>query len=119
MGSCCGVHKHAPVREASMMAKDPVCGMDVEVNGPHKHVVGSEAFHFCSAHCLKKFRDSPEKYSGKAPATERISEGSHDAIYTCPMHPEILQKGPGSCPKCGMALEPVEASLDEGPSTLR
>jgi Cu+-exporting ATPase len=116
MGSCCGVHKHEPLKEASIMAKDPVCGMNVEMNGPYKHVHGKETVHFCSAHCLAKFRDNPEKYSNKAPVPEKIVEGLNDAIYTCPMHPEIRQKGPGSCPKCGMALEPLETSLDEGPN---
>src|SRR5690606_22515540 len=103
MGSCCSVHKDAPMREATMMAKDPVCGMEVEVNGPYKHVHGNETVHFCSAYCLKKCRDHPEGTSV-----------CDDAIYTCPMHPEVRQKGPGTCPKCGMALEPVEVSLEEG-----
>lgn len=115
MGSCCGVHK-VPANEASMSAIDPVCGMKVGVDGPHKLVHGSETVHFCSAHCLAKFGGNPEKYSSKTPVTETVSEGSKDAIYTCPMHPEIRQKGPGSCPKCGMALEPVEASIEVGPN---
>lgn len=95
------------------MEKDPVCGMDVEVNGPHKHAHGNATVHFCSEHCLAKFRENPEKYSKNVPA-KQIFEASEDAIYTCPMHPEIRQNGPGSCPKCGMALEPVDVSLEEG-----
>ena len=88
-------------------AKDPVCGMDVD---PHsaKHTAehAGQTYHFCSAGCRAKFVAEPLKYlehgaSSMAPAV--VPEG---AIYTCPMHPEIRQVGPGSCPICGMALEP-------------
>ncbi len=99
-----------------MTAKDVVCGMTVEMNGPYQHVHGKETFHFCSAHCLAKFRANPEKYANKATVAEKNLEGPNDSIYTCPMHPEIRQKGPGSCPKCGMALESVETSREEGPN---
>ncbi len=89
--------------------KDPVCGMTVEpkaASGSLQHL-GQEYF-FCSEQCLKSFRADPAKYLGKdptSPATaQRVTPGQ---LYTCPMHPEIRQQGPGSCPKCGMALESV------------
>ncbi|WP_038360777.1 heavy metal translocating P-type ATPase [Bosea sp. 117] len=96
------------------MAKDPVCGMDVD---PHTATLKADhkgiTYYFCSAGCRTKFIASPEKYLGdKAPA-EAVPEGTE---YTCPMHPEIRQIGPGTCPICGMALEPVTVSLDSGPN---
>ena len=96
-------------------AVDPVCGMSVEIEGAsfiHKHK--NAQHYFCSSRCLDKFRVDPEMYLSKAhlDAAEDVPEGT---IYTCPMHPEIRQPGPGSCPICGMALEPETVSLDEGP----
>ena len=76
---------------------------------------GGRTFYFCSAGCANKFKSDPLKYVGdgaKKPA-EPVLEGT---IYTCPMHPEIRQIGPGSCPICGMALEPVLATAETGPS---
>ena len=91
------------------MARDPVCGMSVDPAG----AAGSaehrgESYWFCSQHCVQAFRSDPDKYlSGKAPAAAPVHEG---AQYACPMHPEIVQAGPGSCPKCGMALVPLMES---------
>ena len=96
-------------------AVDPVCGMAVEIAGA-KHVAHHrDAEHlFCSARCKDKFLIDPELYLSGAhlDTVEDVPAGS---IYTCPMHPEIRQPGPGSCPICGMALEPETVSLDEGP----
>ena len=96
-------------------AVDPVCGMSVEIEGAsfvHEH--DNSQHYFCSSRCLDKFRADPELYLSNAhlDAIEDVPEG---AIYTCPMHPEIRQPGPGSCPICGMALEPETVTLDEGP----
>lgn len=96
-------------------AIDPVCGMSVAIDGA-EHVArhdGAEHY-FCSSRCHDKFLGDPELYLSGAhlDAVENVPEG---AIYTCPMHPEIRQPGPGSCPICGMALEPETVSLDEGP----
>ncbi|RTL87732.1 heavy metal translocating P-type ATPase [Ancylobacter aquaticus] len=96
------------------MAKDPVCGMDVD---PHTATLKADyrgiTYYFCAPGCRTKFIANPEKYLGdKAPA-EPVPEGTE---YTCPMHPEIVQVGPGSCPICGMALEPMLVSLDDGPN---
>jgi len=93
--------------------KDPVCGMTVKPESPHRHTHAGEEFHFCSAKCLGKFTASPADFMGGAkPKVEVAPPGTE---YTCPMHPEIVQVGPGTCPKCGMALEPKDIVLgDEG-----
>ncbi|WP_188053762.1 heavy metal translocating P-type ATPase [Sphingosinithalassobacter sp. CS137] len=96
-------------------AIDPVCGMSVEIDGAKYTAEHEGARHyFCSSRCHDKFRSDPELYLSGAHlnAVEDVPEG---AIYTCPMHPEIRQPGPGSCPICGMALEPETVSLNEGP----
>jgi Cu+-exporting ATPase len=93
---------------------DPVCGMTVnpEKTAHHAEHAGN-AYHFCSAGCRTKFIADPQKYlSPKAPEPPP----KPGAIYTCPMHPEIRQVGPGSCPICGMALEPVTVTADSGPN---
>lgn len=102
--------------------KDPVCGMmvDPERTG-HQAGHGGQAFHFCSARCHDKFVADPERYlkpEAKPAAPEKAAQGSPQkgVIYTCPMHPEIRQEGPGNCPICGMALEPVGATLEEAPN---
>src|SRR5262249_29463725 len=93
------------------MATDPVCGMVVE---PHQ-AAGTEVYNgrmyaFCSPHCLEKFRADPEQYV--APAHDTHSGAPVvEAVYTCPMHPEVHQDGPGTCPCCGMALEPTTVAL--------
>ncbi|HVE87066.1 MAG TPA: heavy metal translocating P-type ATPase [Myxococcales bacterium] len=89
--------------------KDPVCGMDVvpgQAKGGSARFEGRE-YHFCSPSCREKFLASPRQYLHPAPP----SPASSAAEYTCPMHPEIRQRGPGTCPKCGMALEPLTVSL--------
>ena len=91
---------------------DPVCGMTVEAQtaaGSHTH--NGKTYYFCSTGCTSKFSADPEKYLN--PTTE--PELPLDVEYTCPMDPEIVQIGPGVCPKCGMALEPMEVTLDDRP----
>ena len=95
--------------------KDPVCGMTVDPGTTEYHVHhGDQDYHFCSAGCRTKFVADPDHYLSPDPsaAREAVPAGT---IYTCPMHPEIRQQGPGSCPICGMALEPETFSLDSGP----
>jgi Cu+-exporting ATPase len=95
--------------------KDPVCGMSVDPHtAEHRSQHAGKTWYFCSAGCQSKFDESPEKYLGeeREPA-EPVAPGT---MYTCPMHPEIRQQGPGDCPICGMGLEPEEVSLDDGPS---
>ncbi len=85
------------------MATDPVCGMTVDERtaaGSAEHQ--GEHYYFCSTHCLHKFEAAPENY------VPHPAQQTPSAIYTCPMHPEVRQDGPGTCPKCGMALEPLQ-----------
>ncbi|PNU20503.1 copper-transporting ATPase [Geothermobacter hydrogeniphilus] len=87
---------------------DPVCGMSTEDPGAYKvHRHAGETFYFCSDKCLAKFRNDPDTYTGSKPETAPSPEAEKGVTYTCPMHPEIEQLGPGSCPRCGMALEPL------------
>ena len=104
-------HDHA----VTDRALDPVCGMTVDPHKTqHRHQHHGHTYYFCSAGCRTKFAASPGKYLDKQERTaEPVPEG---AIYTCPMHPEIRQVGPGSCPICGMALEPELASAETGPN---
>jgi Cu+-exporting ATPase len=94
-------------------AIDPVCGMHVDPHtAKHRAEHRGHPYYFCSAGCRTKFVADPPKYLAVR-APEPVVEG---AIYTCPMHPEIRQEGPGACPICGMALEPEIASANDGPN---
>jgi Cu+-exporting ATPase len=96
---------------------DPVCGMVVNKGSDHHAEHDGQDFYFCSSGCKSKFVADPEKYL-KPPATDKPEQPAPKAaIYTCPMHPEIRQGHPGTCPKCGMALEPEMPSLDEDENT--
>ncbi len=97
---------------------DPVCGM--KTTNPSDFLAyehEGRRFYFCSKVCLEKFKEEPQKYmqlsSGEAEKVHVHTSASPDAIYTCPMHPEIRQVGPGSCPLCGMALEPLLPAEEE------
>jgi len=112
-------HDHAKCAhsgsKAPGMVIDPVCGMSVDP-ATATHVATHDGAHhyFCSAGCLAKFEADPARYMSDAPRpTEPVQEG---AIWTCPMHPEVQQAGPGSCPICGMALEPMTPTLSDGQS---
>ncbi|RWF58966.1 MAG: heavy metal translocating P-type ATPase [Mesorhizobium sp.] len=101
--------------EAFLKATDPVCGMTVE-RATAKHFARHEGkgFYFCSAGCKGKFEADPQKYLSGQPAPEPMPKGTQ---YTCPMHPEIIRDKPGSCPICGMALEPMGVPTgDQGPN---
>src|SRR5712692_5268697 len=94
--------------------RDPVCGMTVDpATSQHRFDYRGETYHFCSAGCRTKFAADPQTYLDKTTPKAAVPEGT---IYTCPMHPQIRQVGPGSCPICGMALEPEVASLDAPPN---
>ncbi|MBG53084.1 MAG: copper-translocating P-type ATPase [Rhodobiaceae bacterium] len=104
-------------QETSIQApivRDPVCGMIVD-RATATHLVNhqGERFYFCSTGCETKFTTDPDKFLGDRPAPEPMPEGTE---FTCPMHPEIVQVGPGDCPICGMALEPMAPSLETGPN---
>jgi len=114
-----------PILASEPRVKDPVCGMMVDPQkaaGKVEH--GGKPYHFCSTHCAERFQKDPEKFL-LAPGTSGMETSrSHDASpavpagaknirYTCPMDPEIVQTGPGTCPKCGMALEPMDILVEE------
>ena len=101
--------------KAYLEATDPVCGMKVD-RSTTKHFTGHEGkgYYFCSSGCQGKFEAKPESYLGSRPAIEPMATGTQ---YTCPMHPEIVRDKPGSCPICGMALEPMGVPTgDESPN---
>ena len=95
-------------------AVDPVCGMTVETSTDLRTDYQGATYYFCHPSCLARFKESPRQFLDKTAGP--ASEARLDAIYTCPMHPEVRQKGPGACPFCGMALEPAAVTLDERPN---
>jgi len=109
-------HHHHPTQNSQPQQTealvDPVCGMQVTVDSDHHFHSNDQDFYFCSTHCLQKFKDNPGKYTHK-PVTAADLSAIHPTTpqagieYTCPMDPEVRQAAPGSCPKCGMALEPA------------
>lgn len=117
--SCCGgAHNHSghggQHTHGNNAMRDPVCGMTVDpATAKHRFDYEGETYYFCSAGCRTKFAADPTAYLGDAKPKTDVPEGT---IYTCPMHPEIRQVGPGSCPICGMALEPDVVSLDAPPN---
>jgi len=115
MSSCCQGHDHHHGVVADTKVKDPVCGMTVDpATTPHLAEHDGQAFHFCSAGCRTRFVADPGKYL--APDQTPAPAAPPGTIYTCPMHPEVRQVGPGSCPICGMALEPEVFTADAGPN---
>ena len=107
-------HEHQHHHHASSDTeeiRDPVCGMTVTPPGKGHVQHAGHDYYFCSEKCLHKFEADPAQYDGSQPKT--TAPAVEGAIYTCPMHPEIRQSGPGVCPKCGMALEPELPSLDD------
>ncbi|MBN8428972.1 MAG: heavy metal translocating P-type ATPase [Xanthomonadales bacterium] len=97
---------------ASAVFVDPVCGMSVAADTLHQVEHGGKLHRFCSAGCLRKFQSEPTRYLEGEPA-HTTSAGPPGTQYTCPMHPQIVRNEPGSCPICGMALEPMLPSLDD------
>ncbi len=110
-GGCCNTASP----DSPTTAIDPVCGMQVDPAKTAHHAShdGSD-YHFCSGGCLAKFTADPAKYLSAAPRAEPVA--APGAMWTCPMHPDIRRQGPGTCPICGMALEPEEPSLEDAPN---
>ncbi|MDQ3013901.1 MAG: YHS domain-containing protein, partial [Acidobacteriota bacterium] len=110
-----GKSKSLPVMIASQPSPsethvDPVCGMKVSAaTAAGKHEYNGQTYYFCSAHCLHKFQADPEAVLHPAPEPTAKA----DTEYTCPMDPEVRRIGPGACPKCGMALEPVNIGVPQ------
>jgi heavy metal translocating P-type ATPase len=111
-------HEHPHPHPHAAAAVDPVCGMDVDPAAPRggSHTHDGKTYHFCSVRCRERFAAEPAKWLEPAPGPAPAPAG---AVYTCPMHPEIRQEGPGDCPLCGMALEPVEPDAPEDDSELK
>ncbi len=121
--------KHEP-KSGAAGAKDPVCGMKVDP-ATSKHVLEHQGvrYAFCSGGCLAKFKAEPERFLAKPAAccgghahahpTSATTVAAPGARYTCPMHPEVVQEGPGDCPKCGMALVPVGGATAADDTELR
>jgi len=117
--SCCSQHPTGTATAAT--AIDPVCGMQVDpATTPHHATHAGTDYHFCSARCREKFMADPARYlqpktqtqtQTQTPAPPPVAPAG--TIYTCPMHPQIRQAGPGTCPICGMALEPEMPSLED------
>jgi len=97
-------HSHDQKAAGEHAVKDPVCGMSVDPHSAeHRSEHGGKTWYFCSSRCQSKFDEDPEHYlSGEQKPEEPVAPGT---MFTCPMHPEIRQQGPGDCPICGMALE--------------
>ena len=113
-------HGHtAPVAaQAQDQTRDPVCGMTVDPQkAVHRATHAGTDYFFCCAGCRTKFEGDPARYLAGSPRPQPAAPAG--TIYTCPMHPEIRQVGPGSCPICGMALEPELVTADAGPSEER
>ena len=112
-------HQHGPGCNHGAVAEegktlDPVCGMTVDPHtAQHRAEHKGRPYYFCSAGCRTKFIADPDRYLGDRADAPPPPPGT---IYTCPMHPEIRQEGPGSCPICGMALEPETFSAEAGPN---
>jgi Cu+-exporting ATPase len=107
---CC---KEPSAEAEAARVKDPVCGMTVDPHKtPHRAEHGGRTYYFCAAGCRTKFVADPGRYL--APTEAHAEPAKPGAIYTCPMHPEVRQVGPGFCPICGMALEPVEVTAEHG-----
>ena len=110
----------APATPSGAALRDPVCGMTVTPASRHSAAHDGRDVYFCSAGCRTRFVADPARYlapqAAAAPAANAAPPGGVGAIYTCPMHPEIRQVGPGSCPLCGMSLEPEAPTLvaDDG-----
>ena len=115
---------NAPAPHGGVVA-DPVCGMKVDTRtAGHRHELAGTTYFFCSAGCLEKFKANPDRYldppatgpAAQKPAMGALPQAAEGTIWTCPMHPQIRRNGPGQCPICGMALEPMEPSVEEGPN---
>ena len=126
--ACCAQHAKAvavPIGMPGKMSKphiDPVCGMRVVANPEKSTVYNGTTYYFCCARCLARFSADPQQFLKPrveklaAPAAAPVASG---AMYTCPMDPEIQQIGPGICPKCGMALEPMDGAAEDDGGELR
>lgn len=125
-GPCCASHAASHAGDVAPSHTDPVCGMTVSARPDYAVVFEAQTYYLCSQRCIEKFKGNPLRYlqphpaepmsSAAAPNTDRSA--SDGEVYTCPMHPEVRQIGPGTCPKCGMALEAMSATAEADTSEL-
>ncbi len=122
-----GAHRAADSESSPHRVIDPVCGMSVDTRaGKPSFDYEGKTYHFCGVRCREKFSTDPEHYIDPArkvtrSMTDANAAGSSKRLYTCPMDPEIIQEGPGTCPKCGMALEPMgvpDADAGDNPELI-
>lgn len=115
-------HTHDGSGEHGAVVLDPVCGMKVDPRtAAHHYELNGTPYYFCSAGCQQKFKSNPDRYLNppaqdaamRHPTLGALAELAKGTIWTCPMHPQIRRPGPGTCPICGMALEPLEPSAEE------
>lgn len=100
---------------------DPVCGMKVDPESAnYRYELAGATYFFCSERCLQRFTADPDRWlnpssaqAGRHPSTSELAGAPEGTIWTCPMHPQVRRNGPGACPICGMALEPLEPSAEE------
>lgn len=117
-------HDHAQQATASVPVEkphiDPVCGMKAATDAAKSVAYAGTTYYFCGQRCVAKFRDHPQHYLTSPPGTPLPSDKAvaKDALYTCPMDPQVQKIGPGACPICGMALEPMDASATVDNSEL-
>jgi Cu+-exporting ATPase len=110
-------HSGAASLHARPLAKDPVCGMSVDpATAKHRAEHDGQSYYFCSAGCQTKFVANPAQYLGSVKAEAVAKPAPAGTVYTCPMHPQIRQVGPGNCPICGMSLEPEIVTAESGPN---
>jgi Cu+-exporting ATPase len=118
--SCYGGKRGSATASEAEVATDPVCGMKIKrETAKHRFEYKDTGYLFCGARCRERFQTDPESFLKPKQAAPASSGAADGAIYTCPMHPEVKQVGPGSCPICGMALEPEQVSLEQGPDPER
>ena len=106
--------------DSTPLATDPVCGMQVRQDTALRTEHDGQEYFFCSASCKERFLADPQGFEvgavDRSSAAPDLAAPVSASEWTCPMHPEVRQAGPGACPICGMALEPVTISADSGPS---
>jgi Cu+-exporting ATPase len=121
--TCCG-HRHDATKADSTTLRDPVCGMPVDpATAKHRTIYSGHDYFFCSTGCLAKFQADPAAYLKPVGTSQKYSPAEamdpptgSSGKWTCPMHPQIVRDGPGSCPICGMALEPVTVTAEAQPN---
>jgi Cu+-exporting ATPase len=104
------------MNEQDETLRDPVCGMTVRADSPHVVEHEGARWYFCNPRCAERFRADPRRWLDPTPEPAEDAAAQEGVLHTCPMHPEVQQDGPGICPLCGMALEPMAPSADDAPS---